>query len=92
MTLFIAEDAKQVADKAKKEGINHQRTITLGKIQSKAMVGETFIVLNDPYIKLFEDDYKFFEALGYKVTRPNHITDYGPMGYEWFTTFARIDW
>jgi hypothetical protein len=70
--LFSAKDAKEVAKKFKDDNLNYQRSKIINRIKSASAMGENYIVLDDYYIKLLEDDYLFFENLGYKVQRETY--------------------
>lgn len=65
-----ANEAKRLSNKAKDEGTNYQRNFILGRIKTAAYLGDTHIVLSFTDIHLYEEDYLYFEKLGYKVIRP----------------------
>ena len=52
--------------------MNYQRKAMLERIKSKASIGQSSIIVYeyDPDIRLVDEDWDFFEKLGYKVTRP----------------------
>lgn len=57
-------------------GINYQRQHVLYGIKRAAILGDSYFAVNDPLIKLFEEDYLYFENLGYKVIRHNQTPGY----------------
>lgn len=68
--MFTAKKAKELATSTE---LNYQRNYVLNEIRYAANFGNKFIVISNPQIKLFEDDYIFFEKLGYKVKRESKI-------------------
>lgn len=78
---MTAKEALKLAVKAKLAGENYQTQYIMRRIESAAKNGDTFIVLNYPDIKLYEDDYKYFESLGYKVERDRKEI-YRPIDYK----------
>ena len=92
---MTAKEALKLAVKAKLAGENYQTKIVLKAIDTAARRGETHLILDDGRICLFEDDYKYFERLGYKVTKPikkyfepHNKTEIG----HYFYKYGRIDW
>jgi hypothetical protein len=71
--IFGAGDARSNVQKLIKAKLNYQRRYIMERIEGASLNGRSQIVLDDPEIKLFEDDYKFFENLGYEVTRDTYI-------------------
>lgn len=68
--MFSAEDARKLLRKTIKDELNFQRIQIIKRIKGACAVGDDHIVLGDPFIHLFEDDYVYFEKLGYTVKRP----------------------
>lgn len=64
-----AKQAKALTDKANSQGMNYQVKHILDKIEREASIGKRHIVLDDPMIHLYEEDYKTLEALGYTCKR-----------------------
>jgi len=66
-----AEEARKKSESSKEFGANYQRNYILTQIEKETKVGnfEYRLIFMDGY-KLFEEDYVFFENLGYKVQRP----------------------
>ena len=73
--LFNAKMAKEAIKKFYGNGLNYQRKEVLKLIQGAALNGYTNIVLDNPIIKLFDEDYDFFKKLGYNVY-PEEIIKY----------------
>lgn len=67
MKFFSVKDAIKAVKKYEKTGLNFQRERVLDSIQRKSKRGQTYLVLEDPTIRLDGADYKFFEDLGYLV-------------------------
>jgi hypothetical protein len=67
--MLTAECARKLMKRFRDQNLNYQRKHTLNRIKNAARNGENRLVLDDPCIHLFEDDYKFFEDLGYSVER-----------------------
>lgn len=70
MELFTAQQARDLAKAIKEMNLNYERQYILDRVKRVSIYGKPFMTLDEPHIKLLEEDYKFFEDLGYKVTRP----------------------
>jgi hypothetical protein len=76
-----AMEAKLIALSAKQQGITKLRTEILKSIENAAKIGKTSITLwNNENYYLQDEDFDWFESLGYKCTRPVQ-TVYVPEGY-----------
>lgn len=73
--LFKSKTAKEIVKKFYSDDMNYQRQNTLERIKGAALNGRTNIVLDDPGIRLFDEDYDFFKKLGYTVY-PEQMTRY----------------
>jgi hypothetical protein len=92
-----AKNARNLSEETKNSGRNYQRLKTLDRIKNAARVhGDTFIVLyEDEYrVRYTEEDYQYFEKLGYKVTRParEYFIDKKTGQQMVRTEVGRIDW
>jgi hypothetical protein len=72
--VFKASTAKELVRKFFTDDLNYQRVKIMERIKGASSMGNTNIVLDDPYIKLNEEDYNFFEKLGYTVFREEYRT------------------
>lgn len=66
---MTAEEARKITQESKQMGHNYQRLWALEQIKNLSKRGKNRLVLSDPCIHFFDDDYAYFESLGYKVTR-----------------------
>lgn len=71
--IFGAGDARSNVQKLKNNNLNFQRKRIMERIEGSSLNGNSQIILDYPDIKLYEDDYKFFESLGYNVIREEFI-------------------
>lgn len=92
--VFTAKRAKELVQTFKSLNLNYQRKVILGRIKSECLVGNNYLMLDDQIIKLFEDDYKFFENLGYKVIREEYVRfcDLEDKKEYYHLTYGRISW
>lgn len=67
---MTAEEARLLVKAYVAPKYNAQQKYYFGRIEEAARRGETFIIMDDLYWKLFQEDCKAFEELGYKVTIP----------------------
>lgn len=63
-----AEEARKITNKAREDNLNPQRIEVLDLIKFQSLIGEYCVDL-DGESNLQEEDYVFFEKLGYKVER-----------------------
>ena len=96
---YHAWEAKIDTKTAKDRGINYQRERVIERIKSKSYYGESLLVVDEEAlsIRMFEEDWKWFESFGYKVTRPTttlfvptHPSDSNHAMQK--TTFGIISW
>lgn len=69
--MFIAANARANAKHAKEQDWTYDRRYLMEKIKEMTEIGEFKLNLGhlDHYVLLIEDDYIFFEKLGYTVKR-----------------------
>ncbi len=83
-------NAKQ-ARKLSNTSQNYQRKHTSERIKRAAQNKESHIGLDAIGVILFEDDYLYFEQLGYKVQRPIFHPCLHSYGHSYFK-FGVISW
>lgn len=81
MNNFTAKQAKKLTNEAIKSEFNVQRKYYLNKIKLIASDGKNNCIISEPNYHLYENDWKFFEKLGYKITEP--ITRILPRGMKY---------
>lgn len=69
MKLFDCLSAKKLVQQTKEKNLNFQRNYILKAIEAAALGGRSQLVIDYFHIKLYPEDYDFFESLGYKVKR-----------------------
>lgn len=67
-----AEQARQLTKKAQDRNMNYQRQYVMGFIAEQARIGRNSICEScwPTTVVLFDEDWDFFERLGYNVIRP----------------------
>lgn len=100
-SLFTVESARESTNVAKYRKMTYLRKRYLELIKSNSEIGISFIVLDDNFYIFSEEDYLFFEELGFKVTRQvREYLDKAPDGERPLTEgqrylrykYGRIDW
>jgi hypothetical protein len=90
---MLAKIAKALVKKSEAKRLNYQRRAIIARIAEAAKNGNSFVILDQPHIVLFEADYAFFESLGYTVYRPETKTLYHDSHNLYMQCSAgRIDW
>lgn len=75
MIPLTAKEANAIANETVLYGLNHRREEILKKIKITSERGEYFYQHEPaPWIRIEEEDVKFFEKLGYFVVRWDHQT------------------
>lgn len=87
--IFTAKDARKLQADLKKSNMNYQRDYVIRAIKHGVSLGNNYIVIDFGNTVLFEDDYKFFEDLGYTVKRPHNYKDNKGM---YWSSFGVISW
>lgn len=78
-----AEEARLLVKAYVPPKYNGQQKYYFIKIEEAARRGETFIIMDDRYWRLFSEDIAAFEELGYKVILPGQVNQ---------IRYGRISW
>jgi hypothetical protein len=82
-------DARSLTEKARSLEVNYQRTYVLNLIEEQARIGNKQVVILNPFIKLYKEDYEFFCKLGFNVEEETITPTKNGMMYK---KFAIIWW
>lgn len=83
-----AHEARNKTNKAKLSNLNYQITKVLKQISIASRQGKNYIILDNPLVHLFDDDYQFFRGLGYNVVLPKREIRNNLL----YTSYGLITW
>lgn len=76
--IFTAQEAKKLAAKYKKPEISDRQLFILEKIKERSKKGYTYLIFDEAIrlqYSLQEDDFLFFQKLGFQIQKPKQTDD-----------------